>query len=213
MKPLVSVRGLLLYAAWHDLRVETGDLVRVHATCERSREGRMDLATARSDERHANGMRTASRDFTEFLADVLTECMGFTRRKLKRCLFEHESIQTRVVSHVDDPLTCAKLVTLDRILDTHCKVGCYQERRGTQFSHTCGVLGVRIEYCSVQGSQRGGFAVRTAKYVDECLDLVHLQNCNAKPVVTPLTEQKSLNLHEEKTRATKFNTHYSELLW
>ena len=34
-----------------------------------------------------------------------------------------------------------------------------------------------------------------AKYVDECLDIVQLQN--AKAVMTPLTEQKSLNLHDE----------------
>ena len=37
----------------------------------------------------------------------------------------------------------------------------------------------------------------TAKYVDECLDIVQLQH--AKAVLTPLTEQKSLNLHDETT--------------
>ena len=37
----------------------------------------------------------------------------------------------------------------------------------------------------------------TAKYVDECLDIVQLQN--AKAVMTPLTEQKSLNLQDETT--------------
>ena len=37
----------------------------------------------------------------------------------------------------------------------------------------------------------------TAKYVDECLDTVELQN--AKAVMTPLMEQKSLNLHDEAT--------------
>ena len=55
-----------------------------------------------------SGMRTASRDFTEFLAGILTEHMGFKRGKLERCLFVHESNETRVVSHVDDPLICAK---------------------------------------------------------------------------------------------------------
>ena len=38
-----------------------------------------------------NGMRTASRDFTEFLAGMLTKHMGFKRGKLERCLFVHES--------------------------------------------------------------------------------------------------------------------------
>ena len=37
----------------------------------------------------------------------------------------------------------------------------------------------------------------TAKYVDDGLDVVPLQN--AKAVMTPLTEQKSLNLHDETT--------------
>ena len=37
----------------------------------------------------------------------------------------------------------------------------------------------------------------TAKYVNERLDIVQLQN--AKAVMTPLTEQKSLNLHDETT--------------
>ena len=37
----------------------------------------------------------------------------------------------------------------------------------------------------------------TAKHVDECLDIVQLQN--AKAVMTPWTEQKSLNLHDETT--------------
>ena len=38
-----------------------------------------------------NGMRTASRDFTEFLAGFITEHMGLKRGKLERCLFVHES--------------------------------------------------------------------------------------------------------------------------
>ena len=63
-----------------------------------------------------NGMRTASRDFTEFLAGTLTEQMGFKRGKLERCLFVHESNETRVVCHVDDPLICAKPATLEKLL-------------------------------------------------------------------------------------------------
>ena len=55
-----------------------------------------------------------------------------------------------------------------------------------------------FEYRSVHDGDRGGFTVKpTAKYVDECLDIVQLQY--AKAVMTPLTEQKSLNLHDETT--------------
>ena len=55
-----------------------------------------------------------------------------------------------------------------------------------------------FEYRSVRDGDRRGFTVKpTAKYVDECLDIVQLQH--AKAVMTPLTEQKSLNLHDETT--------------
>ena len=55
-----------------------------------------------------------------------------------------------------------------------------------------------FEYRSVHDGDRRGFTVKpTAKYVDECLDIVQLQH--AKAVMTPLTEQKSLNLHDDTT--------------
>ena len=65
----LSVRGLLLYAAWFDLRVETGDQVcaymqadsscerfvrKVRPTPERTRTRWMDLETAWGDKWHAN---------------------------------------------------------------------------------------------------------------------------------------------------------------
>ena len=113
----LSVRGLLLHAAWFDLLVETGDPVcafmQADSSCEmfarppkrRERDGwiwRLQGAM--------NGMRTASRDFTEFLVGILTEHMGFKRGKLERCLFVHESNET----HVDDPRICAKPATLEK---------------------------------------------------------------------------------------------------
>ena len=55
-----------------------------------------------------------------------------------------------------------------------------------------------FEYRSVHDGDRRGFTVKpTAKYVDECLDIVQSQH--AKEVMTTLTEQKSLNLHDKTT--------------
>ena len=55
-----------------------------------------------------------------------------------------------------------------------------------------------FEYRSAHDGDRIGFTMKpTAKHVDECLDIVQLQN--AKAVMTPLTEQKSLTLHDETT--------------
>ena len=77
-------------------------------------------------------------------------------------------------------------------LDAHYEVGSYQERRGIPVVHS------GFAHRGIQESGRTGFAVvPTAKYVDECLDVVQLQN--AKLVVTTLTEQKSSNLHDETT--------------
>ena len=80
----LSVRGLLLYAAWFDLRVETGDLVCAFMQADSSCE--MFARHPKGQERDGwiwrlhgamNGMRTASRDFTEFLAGILTQTYGF----------------------------------------------------------------------------------------------------------------------------------------
>ena len=54
-----------------------------------------------------------------------------------------------------------------------------------------------IEFRSVYDGGRGFTVKPTAKYVDECSDIVQLKN--AKAVMTPLTGQKSLNLHDETT--------------
>ena len=52
--------------------------------------------------------------------------------ELERCLFVRESNETRVVSHVDDPLTCAKPADAWKNLDAHHEVGRDQERRSSQ---------------------------------------------------------------------------------
>ena len=70
--------------------------------------------------------------------------------------------------------------------------------RGEALNPRVPVVYLGFEYRSVHDGERRGFTVKpTAKYVDECLDIVQLQN--AKAVMTPLTEQKSLNLHDETT--------------
>ena len=48
----------------------------------------------------------------------------------------------------------------------------------------------------------------TAKCIDECLDIVQLQH--AKAVMTPLTEQKSLTLHDETTACDQVQHYCSE---
>ena len=71
-------------------------------------------------------------------------------------------------------------------------------KRGEAVNPRISVIYPGFENLSVHDGDRRGFTVKlTAKYVDECLDTVQLQN--AKAVMTPLTEQKSLNLHDDTT--------------
>ena len=115
----LSVRGLLLYAAWYDLRIETRDLLCAFMQADSSSETY--ARPPKGQERAVwiwklhdamNGMRAASHDVTEFLAGTLTKHMGFKRGKLARCLPVHKWNEARVVSHVDDPFISAKPATL-----------------------------------------------------------------------------------------------------
>ena len=85
----LSVRGLLLYATWFDLRVETGDHVCAFMqadsssdSCARPPKGQERDGWIWKLRGAMNGMRTASRDFTEFLAGFLTKHVGFKRGKV-----------------------------------------------------------------------------------------------------------------------------------
>ena len=90
---------------------------------------------------------------------------------------------------------CAKLATLEKFWHITKQVVI---KRGEELIPRSPAVYLRCEYRSFQEPERGGFAVKTtAKCVDESLDIVHLQN--AKPVVTPLTEPKSANSHDETT--------------
>ena len=152
----LSVRGLLLYAAWFNLRVETGVLSRkqthpVKCSLDLRKDKKRDGWIWRLH--GATNVRTASRDFTEFLAGVLTEHMGFKRGKLERCLFAHGSNGTRVVSHVDDPLICAKLATLEKFWTQITKLVVI--KRGEALNtRTCNLPGIRVRKCTRWRSQR-----------------------------------------------------------
>ena len=101
-----------------------------------------------------------------------------------------------MVSHVDDPLICAKPATLEKFWTQITKLVVI--KRGEALNPRIPVTCLGFEYRSVHDGDRRRFTVKpTDKYVDECLDIVQLQY--AKAVMTPLTEQKSLNVHNETT--------------
>ena len=102
-------------------------------------------------------MRTASRDVTEFLAGVLTE--GFKRGKLERCLFVRESNETRVVSHVDDPLICPKPATVEKFWMQITKLVVI--KRGEALNHRVPVVYLGFEYRNVHNGDRRGFQCET----------------------------------------------------
>ena len=110
-----------------------------------------------------NGMRTASRNFTAFLAGILTEHMGFKRGKLERCLFVHESNETRVVSHVDDPLICAKPATLGKFSMQITKLVVI--KRGEALNTRVPVVYLGFEHRSVHEGERNRIHSETYRQV------------------------------------------------
>ena len=95
--------------------------------------------------------------------------------------------ETRAVSHVDNPLTCAKPPTLDSFRIHIAKLVVIKRGEAINLGKLVVCLG--SECFSFQESGRKGFAVRpTSKYLDECLDLVQLQN--GKHLVTLLADRR-----------------------
>ena len=99
-----------------------------------------DLATTRSDELHANGEPRLHRINSSLVYSRnawVSHVAGWSD-----VFFVHVSNWTRVVSHVDDQLICAKTRDLVAILVTR-RIACGdQERRSGQSEPTCGISGV-----------------------------------------------------------------------
>ena len=69
--------------------------------------------------------------------------MGFKRGKLERCLFVHGLNETRVVSHVDDPLICAKPATLEKLWTQITKLVVIKRgEASSQPTRTCNIPGI-----------------------------------------------------------------------
>ena len=150
----------MLHAAWFDLRVETGDLVCVCVcvlSCKQTHAVKcwLDL---RKDKNVMDGSgdymgrstaykRRAETSQTSSLV-ILTELMGFKRGKLERCLFVHESNETRVVSHVDDPLICAKPATLEKFWMQITKLVVIKRGEALNASRSCNLPGIRVPKCT-----------------------------------------------------------------
>ena len=141
------------YAAWFELRVETGEFVCAFMHADSSCE--MFARRPKGQERDGwiwrlhgamNGMRTASRVLQNSWL-VYSQSMGFKRGKLERCLFVHESNETRVVphvvSHVDDPLICAKPATFEKFWMQITKLVVIKRKEAfNTHPHTCGLPGI-----------------------------------------------------------------------
>ena len=109
----MTVRCLLFYAAWFELEVSSSD-VRVGFTHAVGSEPKFAKPPV---EQHAagwlwlikkamNGMRTASKDFGDLVADVMKE-IQFERGKADPQIYKATKSQAAIVFHVDDPILAA----------------------------------------------------------------------------------------------------------
>ena len=151
----VSVRGPLLYAAWCDLCVETGDVVcafmQADSSCEmfarppkgQGREGWI-WRIAWSDERHADANprfyiifswhTDGMHGFYLWQAGTMSFCARVER-------------DTSCISRRRPSYLC-KASNIGEVLAAHHRAGGDQERRSAQSALTWGAPGIRIPQCS-----------------------------------------------------------------
>ena len=107
------VRCLLFYAAWFELEVSTSD-VRVafmHAVASERKFAKPPVEQRAAGwlwliKKAMNGMRTASKDFGDLVADVMKE-LQFERGKADPQIYKDTKSQAAIVFHVDDPILAA----------------------------------------------------------------------------------------------------------
>ena len=106
----MTVRCLLFYLAWFKLEVCTSD-VRVafmHAVASQPKFAKPPVEQRASGwlwliKQAMSGMRTASNDFGDLVADVMNE-IQFERGKADPQIYQDTKSQASIVFHVDDPI-------------------------------------------------------------------------------------------------------------
>ena len=118
-----------------------------------------------------NGMRSGSRDFSDFLAEVATGEMGMKRGVYELNLFVSEHSSVRMVSHVDDPISAgsdAELSAFWKELHNHAML-----RRGDRLSvdRPMKYLG-RVFFKLHEGGRRGVRVRHPEAYMESFLEAV-----------------------------------------
>ena len=107
------VRCLLFYAAWFELEVTTSDMTVafMHAVASEPNFAKPPVEQRAAGwlwliKKAMNGMRTASKDFGDLVADVMKEIL-FERGKAYPQIYKDTKSQAAIVFHVDDPILAA----------------------------------------------------------------------------------------------------------
>jgi len=187
---------LLLWAIVYDLEVEVADLISAFmqaptrtAMYARPPVGLRSPGWYWKVLKAMNGARTASADFSEFLASVLTEKLGMIQGIVEPCMFKSSGL-LRVCIHVDDPIATAKqgeLVTFWTELEHYVLL-----RRAGMISFTEGVAYLGRMYQRFENDTKVGF---TVKHSDK-----YLQSCGG---VFGLTQQSAVKTAAAKDVAIK----------
>ena len=109
----MTVRCLLFYAAWFELEVSTSDVraAFMHAVASEPKFAKPPVEQRATGwlwliKKAMNGMRTASKDFGDLVADVMTE-IQFERGNADPQTYKDTKSQAAIVFHVDDPILAA----------------------------------------------------------------------------------------------------------
>jgi len=214
---LTVVRMLLLWSIIWSLTVEAADLISAFMQAP-AREVMYARPPAGLREpgwlwrvlKAMNGARTASADFSEFLADVLVNNMGMVRGVMEPCSYRTQQT-LRTVIHVDDPIAAGTTTELDTFWGK--LEGFVLLRRTGSLSHERPMPYLGREYRRVEDDDNIGFAVKhSAKYFQTCAEVFDLQPTSSVRTTT-CKEPKVPNGEDkvDKTGHTRYRSGVGKL--
>ena len=176
----------MFYAAWFELEVSTSD-VRVAFTHAVASEPK--FANPPVEQRAAgwlwlikkamNGMRTASKDVGDLVADVMKE-IQFKRGEADPQIYKDTKSQAAIVFHVDDAILAAAHQQTALVWN---RIGEHMLLKAHEvMTHDRPIKYLSRQYLKVHTHGRRGFKVRLQEYFDSIATSMEMVGCGSRAV-------------------------------
>ena len=183
----MTVRCLLFYAAWFELEVSTSD-VRVafmHAVASEPKYANPPVEQRTAGwlwliKKAMNGMRTASKDFGDLVAEVMNE-IQFERGKADPQIYNDTKSQAAIVFHVDDPILASARHQTAQVWN---RIGKHMLLKAHEvMTADRPIKYLSRQYVKVRAHGRRGFKVRLPQeYFDSISTTMDMIGCGTRAV-------------------------------